>query len=77
MRASTVFLIALIMRAEVHVAYEPPSQEAAEVTFSWTDANGEHVASHVFASEPGTPESWTLPTGEQTQTRWVEYRTKH
>lgn len=62
-------------RAEVHLVYEPPSQDATEVRFAWTDDSGDHVASHVFASTPGRPETWKLATGAQTQTRWVEYRT--
>lgn len=64
------------MRAEVHLVYQPPSQDAAEVTFAWTDSSGDHTASHVFASQPGEPERWTLTTGERTKTRWVEYRPK-
>lgn len=62
------------LRAEIHLVYEPPSQDATEVTFAWNDESGEHVASHVFTGAAGESQTWKLPTGQNTQTRWVEYR---
>lgn len=60
-----------ILRAEAHAIYKTPSRDATRVTFDWTDNAGAHQASHVFRS--GAPLEWTVPTGERTQTRWVEF----
>lgn len=61
-------------RAEVHLVYETLRHDATEVRFAWTDDRGEQTSSHVFNSVPGEREMWQLPTGQQTVTRWVEFR---
>lgn len=59
-------------RAEVHLAYELPRQDATKVTFAWSDAKGEQVADHVFTGEKGE-KTWAVPTGKDVRTRWVEF----
>lgn len=58
-------------RAEVHLAYQTRGRDATRVTFDWTDRTGPHRLSHSFAA--GSGEEWTVPTGKDVQTRWVEY----
>lgn len=59
-------------RAELHVAYRVPREDATEVTFHWMDDSGPHTATHACA--PGDSSPWRLRTGKNVQTRWVEYR---
>ena len=57
-------------RPEAHLVYKT-GEDRTKVTFSWTDAAGPHTESHVYAgSEP-----WTLPTGRNVKTKWVEFET--
>ena len=58
-------------RAEVHLAYRVPGADATAVTFGWSDDAGDHTARHVFP--PGEP--WTVPTGKNVRTKWVEMTT--
>ena len=62
------------LRAEMHLVYQVPRRDAAEVTYAWSDDRGEHHASHRFepsrANEP--PSTWRLPTGKSVRTKWVE-----
>lgn len=71
-------------RAELHLAYEPHPADAAEVTFCWREGNETRQAAHVFPprSQPGSqadtqqtdpPAPWTVPTGSDVETLWVEY----
>ncbi len=57
------------LRAEAHLVHESEKLDATKVTFSWSDASGPHVASQTVAQEA----SWSLPTGKNVQTRWVEF----
>lgn len=59
-------------RAEIHLAYKLPRQDATKVTFAWTDATGDHVADHTFAGAAGE-KPWTVPTGKGVRTKWVEF----
>lgn len=59
-------------RAEMHLAYEVPSEDATEVTFAWQDDAGKHTASHQFSSDAA--DKWELPTGQNVRTLWVEYQ---
>ncbi len=63
-------------RAEVHLVYRVPEQDATRVTFHWQDDAGTHTASHDFAPRTlGTrADDWKLPTGKDVKTLWVEYR---
>lgn len=56
-------------RAEVHLVYRAKGGDATKVTFDWTDDAGPHRAAHVF----GAGGDWTVPTGRDVQTRWVEF----
>jgi hypothetical protein len=58
-------------RCEAHLVYHTAGKDSTKVTFSWTDDRGPRQASHVFAHNE--PAVWTLPTGRDVQTRWVEY----
>lgn len=57
-------------RAEVHLAYRTGTDPTA-VTFAWADDAGDHTASHTFTGAPGE-KPWTVPTGKNTRTKWVE-----
>ena len=61
-------------RAEVHLVYQVPSQDATEVTFAWSNEAGEQTASHVFDAATGTPATWELDAGAEPRTHWVQYR---
>jgi hypothetical protein len=58
------------MRAELSLVYRTPGKDATKVTFDWTDDAGSHREAHVFDSKDG---SWSIPTGKNVRTRWVEY----
>ena len=58
-------------RAEVHLSYETKGRDATKVTFDWTDRGGPRRQSHVFPNAPS--EEWSLETGQDVETRWVEY----
>lgn len=60
-------------RAEVHLVYQLPRTDATKVTYAWTDATGPHTASHVFAGDGRAAPAWHIPTGQATQTQWVEF----
>ena len=57
------------LRAEAHMVHETASSDSTKVTFSWTDATGPQVASHIAAKAA----VWKLPAGKNVQTRWVEF----
>ena len=59
-------------RAEVHLAYKLPRQDATRVAFAWTDATGDHAADHTFTGTPAD-KTWTVPTGKNVRTKWVEF----
>jgi hypothetical protein len=59
-------------RAEVHLAYRLPQTDATEVTFAWADDAGDHAAAHVVRGPGGA--TWTVPTGKNVRTQWVELR---
>jgi hypothetical protein len=58
-------------RAEAHLTYETPVRDATKVTFDWTERSGARRLSHTFAA--GSTDPWSVPTGKDVQTRWVEY----
>jgi hypothetical protein len=57
------------LRAELHLEYKVPSDDALRVTYAWRDDAGDHQQAHTFR----IPEPWHLPTGANTETRWVEF----
>lgn len=57
-------------RVEAHLVYETGPPDPLRVTFAWTDDGGDHTHSHVVR---GTKDQWTVPTGRNVQTRWVEF----
>jgi hypothetical protein len=59
-------------RCEAHLVYRTAAADATRVTFAWTDDSGPHEASHTFASAPEPP-VWTVSTGKNVRTRWVEF----
>ncbi len=59
-------------RAELHAVYRVPRKDSARVTFAWSDNTGKQQSSHVFAGDRNEP-TWTVPTGQGTRTRWVEF----
>ncbi len=64
------------LRAEAHVVYALPQTDATRVTFAWTDSSGQKEASHTFpggAAGLRAEQEWSLVTGENVVTRWVEY----
>jgi hypothetical protein len=61
------------LRAEVHLVYQTPENDATRVTFDWMDDRGAHRESHLFPNREGT---WELKTSGATRTRWVEFATQ-
>lgn len=59
------------LRAEVHGAYDVLPEDSTRVTFAWTDSTGPHQESNVFTHSPRAP--WQLSTGQNVQTKWVEF----
>lgn len=57
-------------RAELHLTYRLPEQDATRVTFRWRDPDGEHQSARVLKTQT---ETWTIPTGQGVETLWVEY----
>lgn len=59
---------------DIHAAYRTPKADGTTVTFAWTDDAGDHSASHTF---PGKADErpWTIPTGKNVRTKWVEMKT--
>ncbi|HEX5272428.1 MAG TPA: hypothetical protein VFW33_18150 [Gemmataceae bacterium] len=55
-------------RCEAHLAYRTGEKDSTKVTFAWSDDKGEHKADHTFLGE-----AWTVPTGREVRTRWVEF----
>jgi hypothetical protein len=62
-------------RAEAHLVYRTPAQDSTRITFAWSDAAGEKKDSHIFPSSASAtqPKPWTVPTGANPQTRWIEF----
>ncbi|WP_145366811.1 hypothetical protein [Maioricimonas rarisocia] len=59
------------LRAEAHLAYEVPGDDHCRVTFAWSDSEGAtHTAERTFATD--SPQTWTIPTGENIEMKWVE-----
>ena len=58
------------LRPEVHLVYATSSPDRTRVTFAWSDDRGQHTHSH---TTNGANDQWTVPTGRNVQTRWVEY----
>jgi hypothetical protein len=59
-------------RAQVELVYDTGDRRPVEVTFDWSDAGQPRSAKHVF--DPGRPAAWTIPTGKDVVTKWVEMR---
>jgi hypothetical protein len=59
------------LRAEVHLVCRARGKDATRVTFDWADDKGPHRASHVFRA--GDSGAWTIPTGRDVRTCWVEF----
>ena len=57
------------LRAEAHLVQATGKADPLKVTYSWTDAVGEHQQSHVFDGRG----DWRIPTGRNVRTRWVEF----
>ena len=56
-------------RAEAHLNYRVPGTDGTRVTFAWSDDRGQHQNAH---SARGAA-TWTVPTGKNTRTEWVEF----
>jgi hypothetical protein len=59
-------------RAEAHLVYRAPGADAVKVTYAWSDAAGKREESHLFPAADVDSRPWQIPTGANTQTRWVE-----
>jgi hypothetical protein len=58
-----------VMRAECHLVYAA-NQKAAEVTYAWRNDAGDQSKTH----QMNHGETWSLETGKDVSTRWVEIR---
>jgi hypothetical protein len=66
-------------RCELHLVYRLPRQDGTLVTFSWTDDKGPHTAEHFIPGGEARRKqatTWTIPTGQNVQTHWVEFTPK-
>jgi hypothetical protein len=61
----------LYPRAEMSLVYRTKGSDATKVTYDWSDAAGQHRAGHLFGAGPDS--DWTIPTGRNVRTRWVEF----
>ncbi|MGB0580544.1 MAG: hypothetical protein ACPGVU_12635, partial [Limisphaerales bacterium] len=57
------------LRAEAHLVQDTGRNDPLKVTYRWSDHGGDHQSSHVFRSRG----DWTLATGRNVRTRWVEF----
>jgi hypothetical protein len=55
------------LRAEGHLQYPVPGRRA-RVAYGWTDREGSHEQSRVLDAG----QTWSLPTGQDVRTHWVE-----
>jgi hypothetical protein len=60
-----------VLRPEVHLAYRTAATDGTKVTFNWADDGGVREASHVFSAANAEP--WSVTTGRNVRTRWVEF----
>jgi hypothetical protein len=63
-------------RGEVHLVYRTRAMDPTKVTFDWTDDTGPHQSSHLVpaaAARHGNGASWTIETGTNVRTRWIEF----
>ena len=65
-------------KVEAHLVYEIAKHGATDVTFAWKENNGEtKTATHAYPAAAGKEDtSWTVPTGQNVETVWVEYSAK-
>lgn len=64
-------------KVEAHLAYQVSHPSPTQVTFAWTEggAGAVKTAAHTFAATPGKEDAtWTIPTGQKVETKWVEYK---
>ncbi len=57
-------------RTELHLVYQTAPPDRNRVTFAWRDDTGEHTHSYTTRGEK---DQWTVPTGRNVQTLWVEF----
>ena len=56
------------LRAEAHLIQQLPKRDPVAVTYNWSDDEGTHEASMMFAEDG----EWALPTGSNVETNWVQ-----
>jgi len=57
------------LRAEVHLVQTTGQTDPIKVTYAWNNASGVHTESNIFR----TKGQWRLQTGQEVQTKWVEF----
>lgn len=62
------------LRAEAHLVYEADNRGGVEVEYAWSDNAGMRRHSHTIPDPIGRHVSWTVPTGLNVRTKWVEFR---
>ena len=60
-------------RCEAHLVYRTGGSDATRVSFAWKDDRGERRAAHTFNGTEKGAVAWTIPTGRDVRTRWVEF----
>lgn len=60
-------------RCEAHLAYLVAENDATRVTFAWSEDGAPKSASHEFDTVTGEIAKWSVPTGRDVRTRWVEF----
>ena len=65
------------LRVEEHLVYKVRKQGPTEVTFAWKEAGGPlKTGSHTYAPSDKEDSSWTIRTGRDVSTIWVEESAK-
>jgi hypothetical protein len=60
-------------RCEAHLAYRTAPDDATKVTFAWIEGGKQRQGSHTFLASTGEMAEWTIPTGNDVKTHWVEF----
>ena len=59
-------------RAEAHLVYRTKTTDVTKVTFAWEDDGGAKKVAHRCSTSLGETD-WTLETGTNVRTEWVEF----
>jgi hypothetical protein len=64
-----------ILHCEVYATYEVPNDSGLEVTYGWLEGGQLKQDTHSIAAGKSR-DTWTVPTGEGVQNKWVRFEAK-